>query len=118
MPPLDLVKYEQKIAIVEAGTVYRINQYDGADPLLTRQQKTLKIVTQSGTAIAWKKRFNPPAAIFPNNLIEQFTSDHERLDACHWQISWHYVMAVLPGETVPVETSCKPPTNPTFTEVT
>jgi Tape measure protein len=114
MPSLDLVSYQQAVDVTEATTTYQVHQYAGADPLMTRQKKTLKIVSQSGRGVAWQKRLVPPAPLFPNNLIEQPKVEHSRIDICHWQTTWHYLMAVAAGEAVPIESACSPPTNPTF----
>jgi hypothetical protein len=118
MPNLHLVSYEQSIEEVSATIVYQVHQYRGADPLMTRQDKALRIITQSGKAVAWRKRFVPPTAIFAGNLIEQPRVSERRVDVCHWEVSWQYIMAVAAGTTVDREAACRYPANPTFTELT
>ncbi len=116
---LDLVKYEQFVDVIDgAAVMYRPIQFFGAAPLLARQPGGFKIVTQTGQATAWRKKFNPPAALFAARLIEPPRSTVRRVSPDEWETSWQYVMAVDGATAVDQIAAARYPATATYTEIT
>jgi hypothetical protein len=71
MPSAELIEWQQSIERVgQVDPTYRIATFAAnVAPLAVKAPKALRVVTQSGTAVAWFGRYKPPAPAVVGALL-------------------------------------------------
>ncbi len=100
MPDPVLIDWSQ--AVQRQGTtgdVHQVVEFAAlVSPVLVQRPRTLRIITQTGEAVAWFGRYQPPAALFPDALVDRPQIAVERIDDMAWRATWQYTMAVADDE--------------------
>lgn len=115
---LRLTQWEQSVDEVLGTGTFEPLMFQGAAPILALTPQRFKIVSQTGRAVGWRARYVPPAALYPNSLVEPPRVSTRRISILEWETTWSYVMAVDASTTVDVETACKYPASPTLVDIT
>lgn len=121
---LRLLSYEQDLDEVTIDTAYDIVEFDGdVDPILVEKRKTLRVLVQSGWAIAFGVYLNAPAPLFPDALIGRPQIKRNRVEQSNeYRTTWTYMMALDASDsydyTVHTRWPTSPATTPGFTALT
>lgn len=89
---LRIKSFSQTISRQTMTGAWDMHQFVGAEPILVGKNPTLNIVTQSGRAVCYDGWLTVPAALFPDQLIEQPVIERQRLTPIEFEITWQYVM--------------------------
>jgi hypothetical protein len=113
---LRLTQFTQTIQEIGMDDAYRIVPFDGAvAAILVREPNTLRILTQSGEAVAWGAVLNAPAPLFPTTLIGRKDVTKTRVGPKEYKTTWSYVMALDASDTYDATIHTRWPTDPATT---
>jgi len=111
-----LMNYRQRVTITRGEPIVEEKTYAGAEPLLVRTPKRVSRIVQEGRAVVEGPKYYDPAAkaIYPTQLVELPVIAYEQLNPAENETTWRFVMARLPGQSLPNVLSAGRDTDPKF----
>jgi len=111
-----LVEWKQTCDETPNGDRYQPVTFNSVDPVLVRQNKTVRVLRQSGEALCWGDRYIAPDPVIESPVfLEAPQIKYERVrGVLRWKTSWTYVMAIADDQALSIDDWEKFPAAPVF----